>query len=325
MLKAYHYKPEHFSMKEFPSGIMRMDGTEPVESPDDADIFIIPPSLMHLKEDYQHPNDPRKDASRFFKALPFYAGREERHVAFDVSDFDHVYNSKALLIRCNVKPHMRAADPNTISWAWPVEDFKECIDRPSGGFKFDVGFHAWVSTDTRRLSAESCMINRELQCDIALYKDFTGYIYYEPEGIRRRAEFRRSMRESRVSLCPESIPSVFPYRFFEALSAGRVPLLVASDYELPFADLIPYDRFILRCSREDARGASNYIEQFLKRMRRDHGSEERADDAIAAMGAEGRSYFIKYLNRDDWNTKTMLYAVKRKLKEFGHYTGPVEL
>lgn len=319
MLKAYSYKPEHFGMKEFPSGTLRLQGTEAVEDPTKADVFIIPPSLMHLKDEDQHPNNPRKDASKYLNRLPYWGENGERHVAFDVSDFDTVYNSKAILIRCNVKPHMRKADPNTISWAWPVENYQECVDLPEGGFKYDVSFHAWISTETRRLSGLSCQNSQELKCDIAMYKDFTGYIYHEPEGIRRRAEFRRSMRESRVSLCPESIPGVFPYRFFEAMSAGRVPLLVASDYELPFQDLIPYDVFTLFCSRANAHQANCVIEQYLGRLRK-HWAEP--DVEIKRMGQVARDYWLKFLNRDDWPTM-MTWAVERKLHSLGLYDGPI--
>lgn len=316
-MKALTYKPEHFGMTEFPSGTLRFDGVEQTDKPEEADIFIIPPSLMHLRTSEQVPGSGNNNARAFLERLPYFSGREERHVGFDVSDFDQVYHSKAILIRCNVKPHMRKADPNTISWAWPVEDFKECIELPPDGFKYDVSFHAWISTETRRLSGLSCQNNPKLKCDVSMYKDFTGYIYYEPEGVRRRAEFRRSMRESRIALCPESIPSVFPYRFFEAMSAGRVPLLVASDYELPFADLIPYREFILTCRREDAFHASSVIEQFFNRYR----TREEADQVLINMGQKGRMYWEQYLNREDWVSRTMLLAVKKKLREIGLYKG----
>lgn len=313
MLKAYTYLPEHFGMKEFPSGTLRLANTEATEDPEKADVFIIPPSLMHLK----NAGNPSDNARHFFEKLPYFHGREERHIAFDVSDFDHNYFSKAILIRCNVKPHMRKADPNTISWAWPVENFSECIEVPKDGFKYDVSFHAWISTETRRLSGLACEKNTYLKSDIATYKDFTGYIYYEPEGIRRRGEFRRSMRESRIALCPESIPSVFPYRFFEAMSAGRIPLLVASEYELPFEDQIPYDSFILRCSRADAHQADVVAEQFLKKLRSDFGNEQ-ADIKIKQMGQLARDNWARLLNCQNWPF-TMTHAVEAKLKELGLY------
>ena len=162
MLKAYTYKPEHFGMKEFPSGVLRLENTEKTEDPNLADVFIIPPSLMHLKEANQTPGCVNNSARHFFEKLPYFQGREERHVAFDVSDFDQVYNSKAILIRCNVKPHMRAADPNTISWAWPVENYSECIALPEGGFKYDISFHAWISTETPPPSRFSFSKNNSL-------------------------------------------------------------------------------------------------------------------------------------------------------------------
>src|SRR5678815_135060 len=123
---------------------------------------------------------------------------------------------------------------------------------PTSGFESDISFHGWVTSHaTRRQSTSSCMATN-LKCDFALYKDFTGYLDGKPEGIARRARFRDSMRRSRLALCPESISGVFPYRFWEAMSAGRVPFLVGSDFIWPFEEEIPFADFTLTCPRECA-------------------------------------------------------------------------
>jgi hypothetical protein len=296
-MKSYTYTEQDFGLTKFPEGILRLDGVEAVTDPAQADIFIIPPSLMHLQARHQ------------IAGLKYMNYGEERHVAFDVSDFDQTYSMKCLFIRCNLKWFMKEKDPNSIPWAWPVEDFKECIELPEGGFKYDVGYHAWIKSHiVREKAGNSCLSHNSLKRDFSMYPDFTGYIYYTTEGIRRRAEFRRSMRESRVSLCPQSIDGVFPYRFFEAMSAGRVAALFCSGYNLPFEKEIPYHEFALMHKAEEAEMAGSIIYNFVN---------THSDEQIVEMGKKARHYWELYLNREDWHTRTMTYAVKQKLEALG--------
>lgn len=294
-MRAYTYKPEQVGLAAWPSGELRLAGFEPVDDPLAADVFVCP--------------GPLSLANNIGLGLfPFMAGNEDRHVFLDVSDdFTEAIGTRCILIRCNMRVGMLGGDPNSIAWAWPVEDFEECIELPAGGFKYDVTFQGWLSTETRISAAASCRDSGTITSDIATYSDFTGYIYHEPEGIRRRAEFRRSMRESRVALCPESIPGVLPYRFFEAMSAARVPVLVGSDYVLPFADQIPYNEFCLFIDRPDAAGSDSAIREFL---------DVRSDVEIIQAGRKARRFWSRFLNREDW-PQTMADAVGNKMREAG--------
>lgn len=305
-MKQFIYPPESIGRDSWPSGELRLDGFEQTTDPDSADIFVSPGALLN----FQNPND----LDRF----PYIEGREKRHVFFDVSDWQTIYNRKnCILLRCNLTTSMLAAHPNSLSIAWPVESFSECVDVPDGGHKWDVSFHGWLSGNwdaglginhyTRTISSNACMNSADIKSDIAQYADFTGYIYDQPEGIRRRAEFRRSMKESRIALCPESIPGHFPYRFFEAMSAGRVPLLVASDVVFPFADLIPYQDFIIHCPRHQADHAAQIVAEFVAC---------HTDGQIVAMGKMARHYWEKYLDSRKWPS-LFSFAVKRKLRELG--------
>lgn len=298
-MRAYIYKPEDIGIGEWPSGQLRLDGFEPTESPENADVFVCPGPLLMSQN------------VAWLDRFPYMPGNEKRHVFFDCSDHDTIFlRRECILIRCNLKRFMLDAHPNSIPWAWPVEDFAECIEVPVGGFKYDVSFQGWLSTLTRTNSSNACRNNSELKSDIATYKDFCGYIYHEPEGVRRREEFRRSMRESRLALCPESIEGVFPYRFFEAMSAARVPVLVSSDYVFPFSDEIDYKSFCILVERRDAGNVDKIILDFLR---------NNNDERIVEMGMLARSSWQNFLNREDWPT-TMAYAVRKKLAELGLVT-----
>lgn len=294
-MQQYIYKPSECGLADWPSGTLRLQGIDVTENPAEADLFTVPGALTHLFKN-----------TAALERLPHFKGNEEKHVFFDCSDHEPLYGKPSLFIRCNTRDWYLAKDPNTISWPWPVEDYSECIGVPEGGFKYDVSFQGWEWSDARKASLKSCRENDALKCDFSAYTDFFGYLKpTDPEFHRRRAEFRRSMKESRVALCPESIPGVFPYRFFEAMSAGRVPLLVGSGYVLPFADEIPYDDFIFTLPSDKASQAGDLIRNLVLAT--------RIDAQLVQMGRMARQYWEEFLDSRRW-PELMAYAVKRKIE-----------
>lgn len=301
-MKAYTYSPQEAGLTEWPSGILRLEGIHTAD-PEQADIFICPGSLELFR-------DPRMLSVR----LKYFRRYPEKHVLFDISDYDTVYNEPSLFIRCNLRPFNLRGDPNSIAWPWPVEDFKDCIDVPLTGFKFDVSFQGWVWSDTRKLSTAECSKaarRRVFSFDFSGYSDFYGYLGRTPTGQieekRRRQEYVRSLRESRLALCPESIPGVFPYRFYEAMSAARVPVLIGDDFQFPFADEIPYQDFMLHISRSSISETSNRIRRYLD----DHNDQE-----LIQIGWKAREYYDKFLHRDKW-VQLQTQAVIKKLNQMG--------
>lgn len=279
-MRQYVYSPHQIGLDSWPSGELRLEGIEVTKEPDLADVFIVPGALTALFPD-------KKSLYR----LPYFHGNQEKHVFLDVSDNEPLYDEPCMFLRCNTRPWYLQRDPSTLPQAWPVDDVSECIPVPEGGFKYDVSGHMWLSSEVRKASMETMKNQRMLKADLAGYPNFTGYIYYEAEGIRRRKEFRRSMRESRIALCPESIVGVFPYRFFEAMSAGRVPLLVGSDFCFPWNTEIDYESFMIHCQRSLANTCDQMAIEFI----RTHSDEE-----IIAMGLKARAVWERWLDSRKW-------------------------
>jgi len=280
---------------------MKFPDVEMVEDPTAADVFVsLAPLDFLLQRGINIAN------------LPYFAGNEERHAFFDVSDGNNtIYDQPCLFMRANLKTWMKERDVNSVAWPWPVDDFAECVDVPEGGFKYDVSFHGLRLSQARLLSTSSCE-QSGMSTDMRFHPDFTGYYLPRgqemPEGLRRQREFKRSMQESRVALCPEQILGDIPYRFYEAMSAGRIPVLVGSDYILPFADEIPYSSFCLEISRTNAGDAGAIIREFLK---------DKTDEEIHYCGFLARLYWTAWLNRDDW-PKHMRYTVEKHLRKIAN-------
>lgn len=297
-MKAYIYESQQIGLSEWPSGTLRLTDVTPVSDPQQADIFVCPGNFSLFQDNGIVVQD------RLTK-LPYLRGNEDRHVFFDVSDnFKTPLNLPIIFIRCDVRTWMLPHDPNTLSVAWPVEDYEECVELPSRGFSWDVSGRMWISTDTRDVSTRVCQEHPGLRPDILRLDTFTGYIYDSPLGIELRRSYRVSMKGSRVCLCPESIPGVLPYRFFEAMSAGRVPVLVSSDYVLPFADLIPYEAFCVFIERDQAGESANIIRAFL---------DKTPDHELVRMGLLAREFWLRFLDSRRW-PDTMSYLVKKLIE-----------
>lgn len=238
---------------------------------------------------------------------------ERRVVAYDCSDFTADYtatNPNCIFIRCSAKGWYVRQMPRTISWPWPVENWSDVIALPPGGFKYDVSGHMWLSSATRVSACDSVIKTFGDRADIVTRKEFWGYLERdEPERAELlKKAMKKSMKESRISLCPASIPNVFPYRFFEALSAARVPALFCSDQVFPFADKIKYSKFCLLFEDWEAKDAGPLIKDWLSK---------HSDEEIVEMGKEGRRAFEMFLNVRDHGDEFMTMAIEEALAKDG--------
>jgi len=307
-LRTYHMTTDDISKYGFKpiDGPMRLMNTEEVTNPKEADAFICPLPLREHTPPVMPYDLPRR-------IIEDFGIDERRFVAFDCSDdewSDHGNSPLAMYVRCNLKPWMRKEMPRSIPWFWPVENYKECMPLPEQGFTYDVSGHMWISGGTRKEACESCLRTSGLKNDIEMYKNFTGYVYHLPEGIEKRKKFRTSMQHSRLSLCPKSIQFVFPYRYYEAMSAARVPVLICDGCQFPFADKIPYQEFSLIIPESEILHTGTVIQQFLA---------THNDEQLIEMGKKARHYWELYLNRDN-QSDLWTMAITEKLMQDGLFS-----
>ena len=70
-------------------------------------------------------------------------------------------------------------------------------------------------------------------------------------ALKRRWEFLNSVSESRYVICPRGDGNQ-SLRFYEALSAGRVPILIDTKIKLPLEDQLDYNKFIITVKINDS-------------------------------------------------------------------------
>lgn len=287
-MKLFIYDPESCwpSDKPKPGAQLRVDALDcTTEDPDEADFLIVPWPIY----DYEYHNVNARLHVRHLER------REHKHVWLEIAD---CYTNHTTLVGngvfclCNLNTARLSQHPNAMPIAWPVDDLEAYAAVPADGFAFDVVFQGWESCPTRTSSAISCQVSG-LRAHVQLYSEFYGYYEQEDRGRERRASFLQTLQQSMVGLAPRSIPGVFPYRFWEAMSAARIPALVCDDYVLPLADRIPYNEFCIFISEADAGRAGQIIGDWLS---------ARPVDEVIERGKMARECWSKWLDTRRWAT-----------------------
>ena len=83
------------------------------------------------------------------------------------------------------------------------------------------------------------------------------------------------------------------YRFYEAMSMARVPVLIADAHVLPFSHVIPWEDLIVRISQRDLVRTGSILRAFLD----SHGDRE-----LIERGRALRTAWEKHLDRRRWPT-----------------------
>lgn len=101
-----------------------------------------------------------------------------------------------------------------------------------------------------------------------------------------REEFVRNMFECDYVLCARGAGN-FSYRFYEALSAGRIPLLIDTDCALPFSDRINWRRHCVFVDAANISDAPKILSDFHSSL---------SDAQFAALQEANRLLWEQYLN-----------------------------
>ncbi len=139
----------------------------------------------------------------------------------------------------------------------------------------------------RREAIESLRRHDNVTTNFIIRSSYSGHsatIQLDPEVARK--EYRDNMLQSDLALCVKGDGN-FSYRFYEALSLGRIPLLIDTDCVLPFADKIDYDSFIFRVPFQDIANLPERVGEWWDGL-----SEER----FMEMQKKAREAYSAYLS-----------------------------
>lgn len=130
---------------------------------------------------------------------------------------------------------------------------------------------------------------KEVDINFIERKTYSGHastISLPPETARR--EYAENMSNSDLALVVRGNGN-FSFRFYEALSAGRVPLFVDTDCALPLEQVINYKDFCLFIDRRDIKKIGETAAEFYRNL---------DGEKFVLMQNEARKAFENYLRPD---------------------------
>jgi hypothetical protein len=230
-------------------------------SPDEAAVFLFPyelGSLLNLM--------PLEQCTAFLQNLPYFKGRERRHVFSDHGDKAAVIPLPIWLLKQSLLTSAGEQCPTSLFfYRHPEVDSPFCIplpymlpehnllDKPEfdrSQLKYDCSFVGGFSHAIRNVACAAVAREFELRffnggfdcIDIHENNFFTTKEFAPEENARRQLLFRQIIKESLMVLCP---PGVGPqsYRFYETLYYGRIPILFTRKIRYPLEHLIDYEGF----------------------------------------------------------------------------------
>lgn len=87
--------------------------------------------------------------------------------------------------------------------------------------------------------------------------------FWAPEidcKIKARHEYNTNLLANRYALCIRGVGN-FSYRFYEALSFGRIPILIDTDIALPFANIIDWNKHIIFIKEKDIKNLPKLLKE----------------------------------------------------------------
>ena len=273
---------------------LRTPLVEIVDNPAEADYHLIPHDFYRIEKERTYLKRVVARAKDFDKKI----------IIFDYSDYDSLIDvENSIIFRTSGYRYKKT--PNEIIMPPFVEDLgrESGITARSKGDKPVVGFCGWADFDSWRRRARyiiriafvefwaflsnsaysshkpglyfrrACLAalrsSSLVKSNFLIRKTFSAHshsISTDPSVARR--EYIENMKNSDFILSPKGDGN-YSMRFYEALSLGRVPLLIDTETILPLEEEIDYSSFVLRVSCKDIKRLPNIVSDFYSSVNED--------------------------------------------------------
>jgi hypothetical protein len=168
-----------------------------------------------------------------------YKSHKKFVIVFVVDDFEKKYSlyKNLLLIRTSIQASKKRKNEIILPYIWegmnapfgPIRSSK-----PSVGFCGQNGLH-------RKKLIHTFQQSDAVIANFIIREHFWGGAPHDPKIIN---EFKNNIEENAFILSQRGWGN-FSMRFYQTLSAGRIPVLVNTDMELPFKDVINWPEYVV--------------------------------------------------------------------------------
>lgn len=189
------------------------------------------------------------DHKEIQKKISSYKTLNKIVLIFLVSDTTHVFKipHNVILFRTSVYKSKINKNEFLLPYLW------ECYEKPENPLsktsKPKVGFCGNVNKNLgKRLSTIKALEqNQNIETDFILRK---GFWAGKPNDEQLRNDYINNLINSHFTICNRGRGN-FAIRFYQALSLGRIPVLIDSDMAFPFEDAINWDDVIVKAKNEN--------------------------------------------------------------------------
>lgn len=103
-----------------------------------------------------------------------------------------------------------------------------------------IGFCGFSTSHSSRNETLLYLLSRQsIKCDFIMHNVFWGGNPHSPDVVE---QFRLNMKKSEFNVCSRGNGN-FSMRFYQALSCGRIPVMLDTDQMLPYSNWIDYSQF----------------------------------------------------------------------------------
>lgn len=232
-----------------PTGMIQVD------DPFTADFFVFPFDLTPLQNFVGFDN-----TLKFIQSLSFFESFPDRHVFYSSHDDYRTFPVSAIFFKTSVI--RENLTEKIIAIPFSVEDFAEQLSFDANDIPYATSFVGYPGSSQLR---EKLLYHVAEDRRLRAFFDLAGKFHYHlttDEMKERRSRYVASLRNSLTVLCPRG-DGVNSIRFFETLSMGRIPILIADICLLPGEDFIPYSEIMLCIPENKVEQAGELIHDWL--------------------------------------------------------------
>ena len=193
--------------------------------------MIIHPSILHCEK---HTDKVLEEISAK------YLHAHRKVLVFILDDFEGKYKffSNLILARTSAKASLLRPNELILPYVWECRPHAFSVSPFSE--KPIVGFCGLVSKP-RKAIIKVFENDRRVQAQFIKRDKFWGGDPHNPKLVE---EYNENLEGTQYNVCNRGGGN-FSMRFYQALSAARIPVLTDTDMQLPFSDRIPWDELII--------------------------------------------------------------------------------
>lgn len=249
---------------------------EVVQGPEQSEYFLLPYSYNHVSKEKSYLDNFDKLANKYNKrVIVFLLGDSNEDIEISNSIVFRMSKYKTNINKNEIIMPAYSADLGSL---YGISYREKGEDKPIVGFcgwanipdidkkiKYKIKEFVWnvVGLFVKKYKARiPGVILREniisiieksklVRNNFIIRKSYSGNtktISLDPKIAR--GEYIKSIKDSDYYLCPKGDGN-FSVRFFECLSLGRIPVIINTDMDLPFSDIIDYKDFIIKIEMDD--------------------------------------------------------------------------